>query len=210
MRHIIQIGTFAALAVALFCSNTFAQQVALGYGVNNEIVLVENMANQRVDIFATGLGGTGFDTFELFVLIGDGGAAAGGTDTGPGLSDVELGNPGTVFDGGTQGTFPSTSQTPLLWADFIDGIDGSSVSDGNVGTLVFDTTGFSAGTSIDIQFEGINVGGTVFNTNFSNASGSENVASSSNGIIRIVAVPEPSSAIFVLAMTGLVGLRRRR
>ena len=203
-----QLGAIAALAITLFCSNAFAQQIELGYGVNNEIVLVEETANQRVDFLVSNIAGKDYDTFELFILLGDGGAAAGGADTGPRLTAVELGNPGTVFDGGTRGSGLGGSQTDLLWADFIDSV--TATADGVVGTMVFDTTGFAAGTTLDIQFENIVLGGQTFNTNFRNADTTEFVTSASNGIIRIVAVPEPSSALLMFAVTGLVGLRRRR
>ncbi len=208
MRNIFQIGAISALAVVLLFG-TASAQVSLTYGINNEIELLENTANQRVDIFANNVAGSDFDTFEMFVQIGDGGALAGGTDVGPGLSGVDLGESGTIFEGGNRGAGLGDSQTPLLWADFIDGV--VATNDGVVGTLIFDTTGFFAGSTLDIQFTGIDIGGTIFDTVFQNADETVVVAPSSNGVVRVVsAVPEPSSVIVVLAMTGILGLRRRR
>jgi hypothetical protein len=201
-------GAVFALAMTLFCSNAFAQQIELGYGVDNEIELVAETANQRVDFLVSNIAGKNYDTFELFILLGDGGAIANGSDTGPRLTSVELGNSGTVFDGGTRGSGLGGSQTDLLWADFIDSV--TATADGVVGTMVFDTTGIAVGTTLDIQFENIELGPQTFNTNFRNADTTEFVTSNSNGIIRVVAVPEPSSALLLFAVTGLAGLRRQR
>ena len=187
-----------------------AQQPELTYGNSNVIDLLPNTANQRVDISATNLVGQNIDSFDLFMQIGDGGAPLGGTDTGPGLTGVDLGDPGTVFEGGQRGTFNAASQTPLLWADLIE--NQLATFDGVVGTLIFDTTGFGPGTILPIRFEGISVGGEELNTFFStNGADIRQVTSASNGTIRIIAaVPEPAGAIIILAFVGVAGLRRRR
>ena len=211
MRSILRITAIVAVTLSLFSVESTAQ--VLTYGDGNVIDLVEGVSNQRVDFFVNDIAGRGYDTFELFIQIGDGGTIIGGTDTGPSLitpDGVELGNAGTVFEGGTRSTSLGPSQTPLLWADFIDGVVAEE--DGIVGTLIFDASGFSAGTTIDIIFEGVVVSGNEFNTNFRGADNiPSNLDPSSNGIIRVVAaVPEPTSSIAIVALAGIMGLRRRR
>lgn len=212
MRNTLQSATLAILATFLLYSQALGQAPVLTYGNNNTIDLVENQANQRVDFYVSNIAGMGFDTFDLFIQIGDGGTLFGGSDTGPVLSNVELGNPGTLFEGGVRAPADSTTQTPLLWADGIDNVEVTM--DGILGTLIFDTTGFFAGTSIGIQFEGITIPGNAnsFDTFFTDQSVlvPVPVSSASNGIIRVIAVPEPASAIVILAVAGIVGVRRRR
>ncbi|QEG23711.1 PEP-CTERM sorting domain-containing protein [Mariniblastus fucicola] len=210
MRNIMRFMALAALSVSLFSAEAKAQQVNLTFGTDNNINLIENLADQRVDFFINDIAGKNYDVFELWIQIGDGGTVIGGSDTGPRLTGVDLG-PGTIFEGGVRGGGLEASQTDLLWADYID--SAVATDDGLGGTLIFDTTGFLAGTTIDIRFEGIDIGGDIFNTNFRNGIDNvdEIVAPSSNGVIRVIsAVPEPASSVVILAVAGLIGVRRRR
>ena len=210
MCNILKSGTLAVLAVFLFYTQASAQAPLITYGNGNVIDLVENAASQRVDFFISNVASSGFDTFELFLMIGDGGAVIGGSDTGPIITDVELGTAGSIFDGGNQAPPNAASQTPLLWFDLVDNVEVTS--DGFGGTLVFDSTGFFAGTTIDLRFEGIVVNGNTFTSFFTDTSVENEVpvTAASNGIIRIVAIPEPGSMVVVLAVAGIMGVRRRR
>ena len=211
MRNILPSATLAILAPFLLFSQASAQAPVLTYGNGNVIELAENAANQRIDFFVSNVASSGFDTFELFIMIGDGGQVIGGSDTGPVITDVELGNSDSIFEGGNQAPPNATTQTPLLWFDLIDNVEVTS--DGLVGTLVLDSTGFFEGTEIDIRFEGIVVDGNTFDSFFTDTQ-QENavpVSAASNGIIRIVAaVPEPASTVVILAVAGIMGVRRRR
>lgn len=206
MRNLTLAIALAVFAVSISSVDAVAQLPLITYGNNNEIELLENATNQRVDFFVSNISGKSYDTFEMFLIIGDGGSDAGGTDTGPRLTGVELGEAGTSFEGGTRGTFPS-GQFPLLWSDFIDGVPNAV--DGLLGTLIFDTTGITAGTSIDIKFADVTVGGVTFDSNFRGDGPGEIVDVASNGSI-VVVVPEPSSGVLLIALAGLTGLRRRR
>lgn len=209
MRNHFLICVLGAMAAFLFSTETSAQQPVLTYGTNNEVALLEDTADQRVDFFASNVAGKSFDTFEMFLQVGDGGVAAGGTDPGPRLTAVELGGVGTLFEGGTRGSFPSGSQTPLLWADFIDGVVVEN--DGLMGTLVFDTTGLDSAINTSLRFTNIVIEGITFNSNFNSSTTTEDLALDSDGIAIVpFSVPEPSSALLIATTFGLLGLRRRR
>lgn len=211
MRTILKTTTLAVLAALLFCTQASAQAPLLSYGVNNQIELLQNQAGQRVDFFVSNIAGQGFDSFNLIVQIGDGGAVLGGTDTGPMITAVELGNPGSVFPGGNRPTINPSAQTPLLWSDAVDNVEATG--DGLLGTLIFDTTGLAVGTTAPIRFDGISVGGNVLNSFFLDLDDGDNpaiVSSASSGFITIVAVPEPASTVVILAVAGILGVRRRR
>ena len=77
MRNTLQSATLAILATFLLYSQALGQAPVLTYGNNNTIDLVENQANQRVDFFVSNIAGMGFDTFDLFIQIGDAGRCSG-------------------------------------------------------------------------------------------------------------------------------------
>ena len=206
-----QVSALLLLTFFLFTGETSAQEPTITYGVNNVIELVQDQANQRVDFFISDVANRDFDTFDFLLIIGDGGEIIGGSDTGPILTDVELGEPGTIFDDGNQGTVAG-NQTDLLWGDTIDEFAGQR--DGFAGTLVFDSTGVPLGTTLDIMFRGIDIDGEIFNSQFLDTGAIDNepvpVSFASNGSVTIVAVPEPASTAVVLAIAGFLSIRRRR
>jgi len=212
MRSILKTIALAVLAISFSWGELSAQEPTISYGTNNVIELVQDQANQRVDFFISDVAGRGFDAFEVLIMIGDGGAIIGGTDTGPALTDIELGGPGTIFTNGDSSGVNPDNQTGLLWADLIDTFTVSA--DGFAGTMIFDASGVAPGTTLDILFRGIEINGNIFDTNFLDSSNIGNVpvpvSVASNGSITVVAVPEPASSVVILAVAGIIGIRRRR
>ncbi len=181
--------------------------VVVSYGVEEGgiryIDLQAETANQVVQIFGTGIvADGGADGFELDAQVGDGGSIVGGSDTAPQFTSVDLIN-GTIWEsaGGNQ---TDVENHPLLRQSIVD--TSSLVStDGVIGFLVFDTTGFGTG---EIDFLLTGVGGSLDTKLFQGVNQLTTIAP--NGVIRVTAVPEPTAMIVVLS--GLLGiaLRRRR
>jgi hypothetical protein len=197
------------LATALFVfTSTADAQITLSYGTvdasgNVVVNLMPNMAGQRVDFFASGIAATGgTDGMELDLQVEDGGTDLGGTGVGPTMTGIDL-TSGTIWSGfgDTQTdvvTFPLARQST---------VDTGSVvtTDGLVGAVFFDTTGFNSGT-FDFRVNGVS---GAFDTTFFRG-GVALPTESTNGFLRISeAVPEPSS-LAMLSVIGLIGFARRR
>ena len=158
----------------------------------------QNTARQ---FFVSGLAASadGADGFEFNAQIGDGGAILGGTDTGPVFESVDF-NVGTVLDGWNQVDVVSA---PLAVRSLLD--DSTSVmTDGFLGTVTIDTSGFNSGT-FDFMISGV----AGFDTRFTELS-NEVPTNAPNGFIRIQAVPEPSTAMILALGISAVMIRRRR
>ena len=198
------------LAISICCAaGSFANaDIAITYGTiegaTRYIDLFPNTPNQDIEFFAVGVaadGGT--DGLELDMQVGDGGAANGGTDTGPTLGTVDLIG-GTIW-AGSGPTQNNTVSNPLLKQSTVD--TGSLVNvDGLIATIQFDTTGISSG---EIDFRLTGVAGS-FDSSFFRG-GSRIGTSVGNAVIRIGVIPEPS-AVFVLGSLTVLGVlpRRRR
>lgn len=200
----------AIAAVFAFCSTTWAQTPTISFGTNNEIELVENAANQTIDIYAMNVANMNFEGFSLWMQIGDGGAAIGGVDTGPAMfTAVELFPAGSIFDNDNQ---TDIATSPLAWGKSQDQFGaGEYTRDGLVAQVTFDTTG--------IGFDGDTTTFTLFDvagndTFFTEAGGAGTfVPDGLTGTINIVEaarVPEPGSIVVLASMSTLALLRRRR
>ncbi len=208
-RRLFLLSFLVLIGLAVFANQAMAD-ITINYGTNEGgtlyIDLQAETANQVVHLFATGIvADGGSDFMELDVQVGDGGSVLGGTDTTPVISSIDL-ITGTIWASASPiQSDPSVNQ--LIRQSTVE--TGSLVSaDGLIGTIVFNTTGFGTG-EIDFRLSGIVVEGDTFSTNFLQGT-SQLTTIAPNGIIRVTAVPEPSTPMFLVG--GLVGLvvRRRR
>lgn len=129
------VAVLACLAAWLAATPTSAAVVDAG-----RHFLAPNAAGQQVDILVTG--GDAVAGLDLFVQIGDGGAAAGGDDTGPMITGVDL-TTGGIFAANNSGVF--LDPTPLLWGATIATTSGTVAAAGKLATLTVDTTGLTEG-----------------------------------------------------------------
>ena len=222
---------FVMLAVPSICS----AQLTLDFGTIESgmrfVDLLPDTAGQEVQFFASGtsdvtfLGDgdnnpdtpdetlTGVNGFELALQVGDGGAALGGTDVGPTISNVDLVF-NSIFNSDDVEQADPRARAPLAIIVGVSNVAGSNsnegvnlvTDDGLVATVTFDTTGLFDG-NIDLTLFDI---GDANNTFFLGDT-TEFTPETSNAIIRIGAdvVPEPSSVVLVAGF-GLVGLVQRR
>jgi hypothetical protein len=143
---------------------TLAGAAAIDAGMHT---LAPNMPGQQVRIHVTG--GEAVSGIDFFVQIGDGGAAVGGSDTGPKITSVDL-ETGTIFDMNNTGIF--TDPTPLLWGATTTSASGTVAANGLLATLTIDTTGFANG-QYNLILNPLSTGPTAFagltvTTNLSN------------------------------------------
>jgi hypothetical protein len=102
--------------------------------------LAPNMTGQQIAIMTTG--GEAVAGVDLFVQVGDGGAAAGGDDLGPTITQLDL-LTGALFAGNNTGVF--LDSTPLLWGATTTTSAGHVAATGRLATLTINTTGFHSG-----------------------------------------------------------------
>lgn len=206
LRRLFLIPIFALCSIAVSTNHVNAD-ILIDYGVDEGGILYIDLqaetANQVVQLFATGIvADGGADGLELDVQIGDGGAFLGGTDTAPTFTSIDL-ITGAIWAPNS----PNQSDPeihPLVRQSTVD-TASLVTSDGLIGTLVFDTTGFGVG---EIDFLLTGVAGNFNTTFFQGVNTLTTVAP--NGIIRVSAIPEPGSAcVLVIGLVG-IGLRRSR
>jgi hypothetical protein len=153
----------------------------ISYGTAGSITLFPNTAGQQVQ-FNIADGSTQIDGLEFNIQVGDGGAALGGTDVGPLITDIDL-ITGTIF------ASASPTQVDVVTFDLArqSTVDTTSTvgDSGLLATVTFSTVGLSIGQFFDILLTG--VAGSFDTTVFDGASTLTTVAP--NGLIVIVPVP---------------------
>jgi hypothetical protein len=123
--------------LALWCAARPAAAASVHAGKH---FLAPNMSGQQVAIMTTG--GEAVAGVDLFVQVGDGGAAAGGDDLGPTITQLDL-LTGALFAGNNTGVF--LDATPLLWGATTTTSAGHVAATGRLATLTINTTGFHSG-----------------------------------------------------------------
>jgi hypothetical protein len=144
-------ATLACLAVALMASRAAGAVVTAGMHT-----LLPNAADQTISIVVGG--GEPVGGVDLFVQIGDGGAAAGGDDAGPLITAVDFGGAG-LFAGNNTGVFHDP--TPLLWGATTTTQTGTVAAAGQLAMLTVSTVGITAGR-YDLILDPPATGPTVF------------------------------------------------
>ena len=130
-----------AVGVLIYVAMTFAAIAARAATIDAAShSLLPNTAGQQVQMFVAG-GGL-VSGLDFFVQVGDGGAAVGGTNTGPTITNLDL-TTGTIFAANNTGIL--TEHTPLIWTGTTTTMKGSVAANGLVATLTVDTTGLAHG-----------------------------------------------------------------
>jgi hypothetical protein len=103
--------------------------------------LAPNASNQFITIQV--IGGDAVSGVDLFLQVGDGGAAAGGDDVGPTITAMDFGGVG-VFAANNTGVF--VDSTPLLWGVTTTTNAGTTVpANGRLAILAVSTVGITNG-----------------------------------------------------------------
>jgi hypothetical protein len=102
--------------------------------------LAPNAAGQLVPIMISG--GDAVAGVDLFVQLGDGGAAVGGVDVGPTITNLDLAGE-AIFAANNTGVF--VDPKPLIWGSTTTTQSGTVAAAGRLATLTIDTTGIASG-----------------------------------------------------------------
>lgn len=203
-------GPFSALGVILAllagCSFLFPSRLPGAVVIDlPEIVLLPDMPGQSFDVYVQNTGasvlvnGIGFN-----IQVADGGAAAGGTISGPAITSVDLFT-GTVFGPNNNGLSGGGSIVPQVYERGTLTAGGTvSIPNGlsKVATVTLDTTGFGSGTFL-LTLNTHN-GPTKYTT-----LGEDLFPALIDGSVAVAAVPEPGAWVLVTgaALILFAGLR---
>jgi hypothetical protein len=189
MTRVFLVGLAALLLAA-----SPALAATIDVGVHQ---LLPNTAGQQIQIPVGPDPGAAPDQVlgvDFYVQVSDGGSAQGGVDNGPAIQAVDIigaaGYPPTIFTGNNtgQGVFPDT------WPQFematTTTASGSVAAQGNLATVVFDTTGWTSGTWPLILTGTDGFGGldTVF------------PGVTTNVINGLIFIPEPSTLVMLAGL----------
>lgn len=134
-------GIVAIVALGLF-PGLFPMGMAWAATINvGNHILNPGTAGQKIVIRVQGTELA--EGLDFNIQIGDGGSFAGGDDTGPVITGVDL-ITGTMFQANNGGN-NNFVQAPLLWTKPIVTAAGTVTVNGLVATVTIDTTGFTEG-----------------------------------------------------------------
>lgn len=151
-------------------------QLTLSFG---DLTVAPNTAGQTIEVFVSG--GAPVDSIELNILIGDGGAIAGGTNPNFDLvQGVDI-LAGTIFDGNNNGVSGAQLAQDGFAFDSTSTTSGTVAADGLIATITLDTTGLNSGSFSISTDSGISIQGP---TTFAGASGII-TPTQANGVIMI-------------------------
>lgn len=169
--------------------------------------LMPDQPGQVVDILVTGA--EAVQGLNLYVQLGDGGLINGGVDDAPIITNVDVVGAGTVFNESNTGQVDALS-SGKLWGVSVT-TDRSTKptvnAAGVLAHLTFDTTGAALGQTIPLILTGVAASQfppTGIDTDFAGV-----LATIQNGSITIP-IPEPVTAVVVLAGSAAFALIRRR
>lgn len=166
-------------AVTIGVSPQAQAQLVLSFGNLN---VAPNTAGQTIEVFVTG--GSPVDAIDLNILIGDGGAIAGGTNPNFDLiQSVDI-ITGTIFDGNHTGPSGAKLAQDGFAFDSTTTATGTVAANGLIATLTVDTTGINSGSFTISTDSGIGIQGP---TTFAGANGIV-AATQASGVINIVDV----------------------
>jgi hypothetical protein len=103
-------------------------------------------------------GGNAIQGLNIYVQIGDGGIANGGTDAAPTITALDVVGPGTVFFGSHLGSSPAANGS-LMWLDSITtdpAIAPTVAAGGTLAFLTIDTTNAVPGRIYPLRLQGVN------------------------------------------------------
>jgi hypothetical protein len=177
------------------------------------VQLLPNTPNQMVMFFASGT--EQINGFQFRMAVGDGGAVAGGTDTGPVITAVDLVT-GTPWQNANPNVGPAQPGLPNLV--HFQAVDFNNVNLSNgarIATVTFDTTGITE-EFLSLRLADTFGGLSSFFTRPVAAGGDPTLPglTINNGTIQVgtaAAIPEPGS-LLLLSLAGVAagGWRYRR
>lgn len=168
------------LALVMISVSQQAQaQLTLSFG---NLDLAPNTAGQTIEIFVTG--GSPVDSLDLNVLVGDGGAIAGGSN--PNFNFIQAVDiiTGTIFDGNNNGVSGARLAQDGFAFDSTTTASGTVAAGGLIATLTLDTTGLNSGSFNISTDSGAAIQGPTL---FAGANGLV-TPTQANGVINIVNV----------------------
>ena len=185
-----QIGLGCAMLILLATATSRGAVINVG-----ERLLEPDQPGQTIEIRVSG--GEAVSGVNFYVLLDDGGPAAGASEPvdGPIISDVNL-TDGTIFDG-NHNTQVSPTEAPWVWTSNVTTQSGTVTADGVLATITFNTTGLHEGSWPLRLMDPLGA-----ETNFVPGSVSTTV---NHGTVHI---PEPASAALLVGSALAAALRR--
>jgi len=135
-------------------------------------------------------GGAQVQGAELRLEVEDGAS-------GPPVTSVDLSGPETLFEGGSQQDTLDGGSNERIRLSTVSLASGPVAAEGLLGTLTFDTTGFSGGDSFELSLAGVTVDGQAGDTELQDANG--------DPLPTVLFGPGQSSTTITLGQAQVVG-----